>query len=110
MITSSVVEVHEADVLLIVRICYNIYMATKNTINQATARATLTQIISVIFQRMEQNALEAAAVMRSFNAGQVVKNETVLNSIKTNHVKAQEVSSVFINFIVFIFYSLTIFQ
>ncbi|CAL8073044.1 unnamed protein product [Calicophoron daubneyi] len=60
VITSSVVEIHEADVLLAIRTCYNIFMATKNPVNQATARATLTQIINIIFQRMEHNALEAA--------------------------------------------------
>ncbi|CAH8627069.1 unnamed protein product [Heterobilharzia americana] len=65
VITSSVVEIHEADILLVVRTCYNIFMATKNQINQATARATLTQIISVLFQRMEQNAFEAAVAMSS---------------------------------------------
>ncbi|XP_018655097.1 putative brefeldin A-inhibited guanine nucleotide-exchange protein [Schistosoma mansoni] len=65
VITSSVVEIHEADILLVVRTCYNIFMATKNPINQATARATLTQIISVLFQRMEQNAFEAAIAMNA---------------------------------------------
>ncbi|CAH8564731.1 unnamed protein product [Schistosoma turkestanicum] len=65
VITSPVVEIHEADILLVVRTCYNIFMATKNPINQATARATLTQIISVLFQRMEQNAFEAAVAMNA---------------------------------------------
>ncbi|THD26854.1 Brefeldin A-inhibited guanine nucleotide-exchange protein 1 [Fasciola hepatica] len=63
VVTSSVVEIHEADILLAVRTCYNIYMATKNPVNQATARATLTQIISIIFQRMEQNALDAVVAL-----------------------------------------------
>ncbi|KAF7260159.1 hypothetical protein EG68_02413 [Paragonimus skrjabini miyazakii] len=65
VVTSSVVEIHEADILLVVRTCYNIFMATKNPVNQATARATLTQIISIIFQRMEHNALEAALALTS---------------------------------------------
>ncbi|KAH8867375.1 Brefeldin A-inhibited guanine nucleotide-exchange protein [Schistosoma japonicum] len=65
VITSTVVEIHEADILLVVRTCYNIFMASKNPINQATARATLTQIISVLFQRMEQNAFEAAVAMNA---------------------------------------------
>lgn len=38
-------------------------MATKNPVNQATARATLTQIISIIFQRMEQNAMDAVVAL-----------------------------------------------
>uniref|UniRef100_A0A672UAQ8 ARF guanine nucleotide exchange factor 2 n=1 Tax=Strigops habroptila TaxID=2489341 RepID=A0A672UAQ8_STRHB len=36
-----------------VRTCYNIYLASKNLINQTTAKATLTQMLNVIFTRME---------------------------------------------------------
>ena len=46
-------EIHEGTVLLTVRTCYNIYLASKNLINQTTARATLTQMLNVIFSRME---------------------------------------------------------
>lgn len=60
VVTSSTVEVHERDILLVVRTCYNIYMATKNVVNQTTARGTLTQMLNVIFQRMEQATLDAA--------------------------------------------------
>lgn len=60
IVTSPVVEVHERDILLVVRTCYNIYMATRNLVNQTTARATLTQMLNVIFQRMEQATLDAA--------------------------------------------------
>lgn len=52
-VTSSTCEVHEGTLLQSVRTCYNIYLASRNLINQTTAKATLTQMISVIFQRME---------------------------------------------------------
>lgn len=52
-------EVHEGTVLLAVRTCYNIFLASKNLVNQTTARATLTQMLNVIFTRMENQALEA---------------------------------------------------
>jgi len=52
-VTSTTCEVHEGTLLQSVRTCYNIYLASKNLINQTTAKATLTQMISVIFQRME---------------------------------------------------------
>ncbi|XP_065669547.1 brefeldin A-inhibited guanine nucleotide-exchange protein 1 isoform X2 [Hydra vulgaris] len=52
-VTSVSCEVHEGTLLQSVRTCYNIYLASKNLINQTTAKATLTQMISVIFQRME---------------------------------------------------------
>lgn len=59
VVTSQHVEVHEATVLLAVRTCYNIFLASKNLINQTTARATLTQMLNVIFMRMENQALES---------------------------------------------------
>ncbi|KAG8195440.1 hypothetical protein JTE90_013892 [Oedothorax gibbosus] len=58
VVTSQACEVHEGSVLLSVRTCYNIYLASRNLINQTTARATLTQMINVIFSRME---IEAAS-------------------------------------------------
>ncbi|KAL0271750.1 UNVERIFIED_CONTAM: hypothetical protein PYX00_008747 [Menopon gallinae] len=58
VVTSQNVEVHEGTVLLAVRTCYNIYLASKNLVNQTTARATLTQMLNVIFTRMENQAFE----------------------------------------------------
>ncbi|CAL8096814.1 unnamed protein product [Orchesella dallaii] len=63
VVTSQHVEIHEGTVLLTVRTCYNIYLASKNLINQTTARATLTQMLNVIFSRMEnQHALSRHSV------------------------------------------------
>ncbi|XP_056404844.1 brefeldin A-inhibited guanine nucleotide-exchange protein 2 isoform X2 [Hyla sarda] len=53
VVTSPYVEIHEATVLQTVRTCYNIYLASKNLVNQTTAKATLTQMLNVIFTRME---------------------------------------------------------
>lgn len=58
VVTSQHVEVHEGTVLMAVRTCYNIFLASKNLINQTTARATLTQMLNVIFMRMENQAIE----------------------------------------------------
>lgn len=55
-VTSNSCEVHEGTLLHAVRTCYNIYLASRNLINQTTAKATLSQMISVIFQRMEAQA------------------------------------------------------
>lgn len=60
VMTSSMVEIHEGAVLQVVRTCYNIYLASRNTINQTTARATLVQMLSMIFQRMEQQTIDEA--------------------------------------------------
>ncbi|XP_062841626.1 brefeldin A-inhibited guanine nucleotide-exchange protein 1 isoform X2 [Trichomycterus rosablanca] len=62
-VTSQHIEIHEGTVLQAVRTCYNIYLASKNTINQTTAKATLTQMLNVIFARMENQALQEAKQM-----------------------------------------------
>ncbi|XP_035906929.1 brefeldin A-inhibited guanine nucleotide-exchange protein 2 isoform X1 [Anopheles stephensi] len=68
VVTSQHVEVHEGTVLQGVRTCYDIYLSSKNLINQTTARATLTQMLNVIFTRMENQAFEAIAAAASANA------------------------------------------
>uniref|UniRef100_A0A671YMQ5 ARF guanine nucleotide exchange factor 1 n=1 Tax=Sparus aurata TaxID=8175 RepID=A0A671YMQ5_SPAAU len=59
-VTSQHIEIHEGTVLQAVRTCYNIYLASKNLINQTTAKATLTQMLNVIFARMENQAAQEA--------------------------------------------------
>lgn len=53
LVTSQQCQVHEGSILLTVRTCYNIYLGSKNLVNQTTAKATLTQMLNVIFSRME---------------------------------------------------------
>ncbi len=53
VITSNHLEVHEATLVQAVRTCYNICLGSRNLVNQTTAKATLTQMMSVIFSRME---------------------------------------------------------
>ena len=62
-VTSTSCEVHEGNLLQSVRTCYNIYLASKNLINQTTAKATLTQMISVIFQRMEAQGVGVLLIL-----------------------------------------------
>uniref|UniRef100_A0A8C9TAZ1 ARF guanine nucleotide exchange factor 1 n=1 Tax=Scleropages formosus TaxID=113540 RepID=A0A8C9TAZ1_SCLFO len=61
-VTSQHIEIHEGTVLQAVRTCYNIYLASKNLINQTTAKATLTQMLNVIFARMENQAVSRVPV------------------------------------------------
>ena len=84
ILTSQHVEVHEASLLNSVRTCYNIYLASKNMINQTTAKvsliphrvpgtvkqrftfqATLNQMLSAIFLRMESKTVEIEELDRS---------------------------------------------
>uniref|UniRef100_A0A8C9XJH3 ARF guanine nucleotide exchange factor 2 n=1 Tax=Sander lucioperca TaxID=283035 RepID=A0A8C9XJH3_SANLU len=62
-VTSPHIEIHEGTVLLTVRTCYNIYLASRNLINQTTAKATLTQMLNVIFTRMENQAVSALNIV-----------------------------------------------
>ena len=51
--TSPALEVHEGALLQTVRTVYNIYLASKSLVNQRTAQAALTQMLSVLFSKME---------------------------------------------------------
>ncbi len=42
--------------LLTVRTCYNIFLMSRSTVNQTTAKATLTQMLNCVFQRMESDS------------------------------------------------------
>lgn len=55
------------------------YYCSKNLINQTTAKATLTQMISVIFTRMEQQAAvqQAAAADAQQQKSKQVRMESV---------------------------------
>ncbi len=35
------------------RTCYNIFLLSKSEVNQTTAKASLTQMVNIVFQRME---------------------------------------------------------
>lgn len=77
------------------RTCYDIYLSSKNLINQTTARATLTQMLNVIFTRMEHQAFEnvsdasdQSATVATNTAVQIVVSPTVetkpMNKALTN--------------------------
>ena len=44
-----------------VRTCYNIFLLSKSEVNQNTAKASLTQMVNVVFQRMEHHSEVGAA-------------------------------------------------
>ncbi|XP_066588136.1 brefeldin A-inhibited guanine nucleotide-exchange protein 1 [Prorops nasuta] len=85
VMTSQHVEVHEGTVLLTIRTVYNVYLASRNLVNQTTARATLTQMINVIFARMETQAEEEAIKLDveqdipAVSIGEIDGNENVNN-------------------------------
>ncbi|PHT52732.1 Brefeldin A-inhibited guanine nucleotide-exchange protein 5 [Capsicum baccatum] len=47
--------VHGESLLGVIRVCYNIALNSKSPINQATSKAMLTQMLSIVFRRMEND-------------------------------------------------------
>jgi brefeldin A-inhibited guanine nucleotide-exchange protein len=83
IVTAPGVRVHENSLLQAVRTCYNVYLASRNLINQTTARATLNQMLSYVFQAMEA-AAEAArgfSVVNGAANGLVGSNQTLEKSV-----------------------------
>jgi len=90
VVTSQYVEVHESNVLQAVRTCYDIYLSSKNLINQKTAWATLTQMLNIIFNRME-TWLDHAVNNKKKNAATISDKFTAMSTENwhqhENHMK-----------------------
>ncbi|KAA8523374.1 hypothetical protein F0562_009797 [Nyssa sinensis] len=56
-VASTKFRVHGEPLLGVIRVCYNIALNSKSPINQATSKAMLTQMISIIFRRMETDTV-----------------------------------------------------
>ncbi|XP_020257824.1 brefeldin A-inhibited guanine nucleotide-exchange protein 5 isoform X3 [Asparagus officinalis] len=54
-VSSTRFRVHGEPLLGVIRVCYNIALNSKSPINQATSKAMLTQMISMVFRRMESD-------------------------------------------------------
>jgi brefeldin A-inhibited guanine nucleotide-exchange protein len=50
-------DVNEASLLRAVRSCYNIHLVSHSMVNKTTAKATLTQVFSFVFKKMEATDL-----------------------------------------------------
>lgn len=60
-VSSNKCEVHQDALLTAVRACYNIFLHSRNQVNRTTAKATLTQMLNIVFQRMENEHVRRAA-------------------------------------------------
>ncbi|XP_042036168.1 brefeldin A-inhibited guanine nucleotide-exchange protein 5-like isoform X2 [Salvia splendens] len=56
-IASTKVRVHGWPLLGVIKVCFNIAITSKSPINEATARASLTQMLSIIFRQMENDVV-----------------------------------------------------
>jgi len=84
IVTSPHISVHEGTVLLIIRTVYNIYLASKSSINSTTAKGTLSQMLSVIYIRMESEGEATEAVKTMVEALNI---ETTNGEDKQNHTE-----------------------
>eukprot|EP00252_Welwitschia_mirabilis_P000957 TRINITY_DN10944_c0_g1_i1.p1 TRINITY_DN10944_c0_g1~~TRINITY_DN10944_c0_g1_i1.p1 ORF type:complete len:1770 (+),score=306.81 TRINITY_DN10944_c0_g1_i1:196-5505(+) len=55
-VTSVTLRIHGDCLLQAVRTCYNVFLASKNLVNQTTAKASLTQMLVIVFRRMEADS------------------------------------------------------
>lgn len=55
-VTSVSLRIHGDCLLQIVRTCYDIYLESKNVVNQTTAKASLIQMLVIVFRRMEADS------------------------------------------------------
>lgn len=52
-VSSPVCQIHERALMNAIRSCFNIFLASRNPVNQMTAKATLSQMLNILFQRFE---------------------------------------------------------
>ncbi|XP_058108815.1 brefeldin A-inhibited guanine nucleotide-exchange protein 5 [Magnolia sinica] len=70
-VASTKFRVHGEPLLGVIRICYNIALNSKSPVNQATSKAMLTQMISIIFRRMESDQVIQTSVPSSCSPAQM---------------------------------------
>ncbi|MED6170939.1 Brefeldin A-inhibited guanine nucleotide-exchange protein 2 [Stylosanthes scabra] len=55
-VTSISLRIHGDCLLMIVRTCYDLYLTSKNVVNQTTAKASMIQMLVIVFRRMEADS------------------------------------------------------
>jgi brefeldin A-inhibited guanine nucleotide-exchange protein len=55
-VTSTSLRIHGDSLLHVVRTCYDLYLGSKNQVNQTTAKASLIQMLVIVFRRMEADS------------------------------------------------------
>lgn len=55
-VTSVGLRIHGDCLLQVVRTCYDVYLGSKNVVNQTTAKASLVQMLVIVFRRMEADS------------------------------------------------------
>lgn len=74
-------EVHGKSLLRVIRTCFNIYLGSKNTVNRTTAKATLQQMLSVIFNRIEVNNQQDLDNYFNVKTDKEIENERAVKTL-----------------------------
>ncbi|CAN1290784.1 Brefeldin A-inhibited guanine nucleotide-exchange protein 5 [Linum perenne] len=77
-VSSTKFRVHGEPLLGVIRICYNIALNSKSPINQATSKALLTQMISIVIRGMETDPIQvstSSSSSRNQESGPAVKSD-----------------------------------
>ncbi|KAL7194094.1 hypothetical protein ACSBR2_025688 [Camellia fascicularis] len=106
-VASTKFRVHGEPLLGVIRVCYNIALNSKSPINQATSKAMLTQMISIIFRRMETDLVSATSLKEAASENntnskveetalddQNDKGMTLGDALSMNQVKGTSLASV----------------
>jgi brefeldin A-inhibited guanine nucleotide-exchange protein len=92
-VTTPVCSVHGQSLSSAVRTCYNIYLKATNHIIQSTAKGTLTQMLNMVFQRLEkqsQDLVRRRRVAREILAELVTKVTEGAGASFASSVKEEE--------------------
>ena len=82
ILTSPYIEVHDYYMLLPIKTCYNIHISSKSLINQASARAALTQIINTILQRYDSASQQTSKIELPNNNDTIsINSESTINEL-----------------------------
>ncbi|RKO92495.1 guanine nucleotide exchange factor in Golgi transport N-terminal-domain-containing protein, partial [Blyttiomyces helicus] len=80
-VTSTACEVHEVSLLKVVQTCANIHLVSKTQTNQMTAKASLTQMVNLIFTKMERYT-EVMASSAEAGGGDEEEKASVVDAVR----------------------------
>lgn len=95
-VASSKFRVHGEPLLGVIRVCYNIALNSKSPVNQATSKAMLTQMISIVFRRMETDKVSNGSSLKSdesSSSDQNGKEVTSVDALSVDQVKDTSLAS-----------------
>ena len=64
------------------RTCYNVFLVSRSDVNQTTAKATLTQMLNCVFQRMELGSERVQACRVLLTSGSTVSMRWSCNGVE----------------------------